>query len=204
MTVLQEHSVWLAQSLGPNLSFLYTHNTVSMVILFLSWRWKQQVPLKPWYLPTKQDGITSQKTVIFIATAMRALNLTIKKACITSSTRHSMFSGQVVLLATVQAHYPSYHTCSLRSVTDWCISCVCEFSPLTTNPCHRTTCQKCPGCSEKPTIFPQIIFKWPQVETMWKPVLPSKHQYITTDAIHSQKSCTKWLTLKWLLWLWSL
>jgi hypothetical protein len=43
----------------------------------LPWRWRQQVPLKFWYLSTKLHSITFQKTIILILTTMRTSNIRI-------------------------------------------------------------------------------------------------------------------------------
>jgi hypothetical protein len=37
------------------------------------WRWRQPVSPKCWYACTKPDGVTFQKTLILVATAIRSL-----------------------------------------------------------------------------------------------------------------------------------
>lgn len=47
----------------------------------LSWRLRQQVPLKFWCLPTKLHSNTFQKTIILIFTTMRTSNIRICTDC---------------------------------------------------------------------------------------------------------------------------
>lgn len=57
----------------------------------------------------------------------------------------------------------------------------------------RLVKSKC-SCSEKLTILPQMTFKWLHIFTMWKLIISSKYQYLTSDAIFWQKCHTKFLT----------
>jgi hypothetical protein len=90
---------------------------------FHSWRWKQYVAPKHWYLPTCPQGVTTQKTTIDIFTAMRTSNPICNHGFSALGNASDTYQGDIRLESHLDTNYPDR-----------------RFSCFSRGPSYRTSC----------------------------------------------------------------
>jgi hypothetical protein len=75
---LVKHKAYSEKTLTVFLAAFLYNPANSWAYILIPWRWRQEVPLKYCYPPTRLHGVTAQKTTIWTVTTRRILDLILK------------------------------------------------------------------------------------------------------------------------------